>query len=439
VSNMGRSSILYSLIFLYLFALLLRLLGVDWGGVNLDESPGGAAKVLTGELTDAIGFYPPLLNYLIACAYLLYYCVGRMIGWWASSSEFRAAYFADKMQFFVVGRVVIAVFSATAAPLTFLLAIEQGIKRHIALVLAAIVALLPASIYWAHIAKVDSALGPAFLFVILTGFRFYCEPNRPTRQIALGVAIAIALSFKHSAVFFVVPSLLILFLASLFGQQNRVYFVIRAWVLVALATVLVWIPLNIGILLNPRPFLDAQVLQSQISLRKSGLGESIAAWFATMTSNQAGVPLLVLMAWACIPITYLIGWRKSEAKFRILTMWASTLIALIIIIKLTGVRETPTPRTEVSRRESVGRKPSRRRSQTPRSGSGRVDTEPIRTLSRDRRPCSGRQLGKSLASQRSNELRSCGRRCIRRRNGYCVRSSEAFRLREDRTLCPHRI
>src|SRR5208283_409788 len=99
-------------LFLYLFALLLRLLIVDGVGVQFDENPGAAAKVLTGVLTDNIQFYPPLLNYLTAAAYLLYYCIGRMIGWWASSSEFRAAYFADKMQFIVIGRVVVAAFSA---------------------------------------------------------------------------------------------------------------------------------------------------------------------------------------------------------------------------------------------------------------------------------------------------------------------------------------
>jgi hypothetical protein len=70
----------------------------------------------------------------------------------------------------------------------------------------------------------------------------------------------------------------------------------------ALFSVLVWIPLNIGILLNICGFIDAQLAQSQISLRKAVLGESLTAWLATMTSKNAGVPLFVLVAWICIPL-----------------------------------------------------------------------------------------------------------------------------------------
>jgi hypothetical protein len=339
IINVSRSSNIYLLLILYLAALFLRLLGLDWGGVNPDEHPGTAAKVLEGELTSYLQFYPPLLDYLTAIAFAFYYGIGRIAGWWASVTEYRTAYFENTTQFYLIGRVVIAALSSTVAPIAFLLALEQGIQRRVALASSAIIALLPASIFWAHIAKSDSALGPAFLLVFLTTFRLYKEQCLVSRQIALASAIAIALSFKHSAIFFVMPTLLILFSASMFAQ-NPFSFVIRTWVTIALATVLIWIPLNIGVLLNIRGFIDAQIVQSQIAMRKSNLGDSVAAWFTTMTSEQAGVPLLVLTVWGCVPILCLVWLRKPEVRFRILTMWASTLIAMVIIVKLAGIRET---------------------------------------------------------------------------------------------------
>ncbi len=334
-----RSSIIYSLLILYSAAFILRLPGLDWGWVDPDEHPSFAAKVLTGELTSSEQYYPPLLNYLIALAYAFYYAIGRVVGWWASTAEFRAAYFEDQTQFYVLGRIVVAALSSAAAPLTFLLALEQGIRRRVALMLSAIMALMPASIFWAHIAKSDSALGPAFLLVFLTAFRLHEEPNRVARQIALASAIAIALSFKQSAVFLLTPALLILFIATMFSRNPNPV-VIRAWVSIALATVLVWIPLNVGILLNIGGFIDAQVVLSQMSLRNSSLGESAAAWFAVITSEDAGVPLLVLLIWVCIPIICLFALRKARLRFRLLTMWASAMIAMVMIVGIAGSRQT---------------------------------------------------------------------------------------------------
>ena len=119
-----------------------------------------------------------------------------MLGWWASTAEFRAAYFEDRMQFVLVGRVVVVALSAVAAPITFLLAVEQGVRLRIAFLLGGIVALLPASVYWPDIAKSDSALGPAFLFVLLAGFCFCVNPGRLSRRIALALSIAVAVSFS---------------------------------------------------------------------------------------------------------------------------------------------------------------------------------------------------------------------------------------------------
>ena len=101
-------------------------------------------------------------------------------------------------------------------------------RLRIALLLSAIMVFMPAGVFWSEIAKSDNALGPSFLLVLLTAFRLYEDPYRTDRQIALGSAIAIAISFKQSAIFFLAPMVFILFAAEMFSQQKK-QVVIRAW------------------------------------------------------------------------------------------------------------------------------------------------------------------------------------------------------------------
>ena len=210
-----RLPIVAILALLFLFALALRLIGIDWGGAHDDENPAAAAKVLTGQLTNDQQYYPPLFTYLTAAAYAVLYAAGRVIGWWGSSAEFREVYFVDKTPFLIVGRAVTATLSATAAPLAALLALDHHVRKRDALIVGALVALLPGAIYWAHIAKSDSALGPAYLLILLTGFRLLDRIGSRGRALALGAALAIAVSFKQSAIFFIVPIAVILAAAAL--------------------------------------------------------------------------------------------------------------------------------------------------------------------------------------------------------------------------------
>lgn len=48
---------------LFLAALLIRLSGILWGGVNPDEAFGAAVKVLAGQIVPDTHYYPPLLYY----------------------------------------------------------------------------------------------------------------------------------------------------------------------------------------------------------------------------------------------------------------------------------------------------------------------------------------------------------------------------------------
>jgi hypothetical protein len=336
--DIRRSWIVYSVLVLYVAALAIRVPTLNWGGTSPDEYPAAAAKVLLGELSPTQQYYPPFLNYLTAVAFAVYYALGRALHWWNSASAFRGAYFSDVTQFYVLARLVVAALSATVAPLTFLLAIEQGIRLRTGLLIAAIAALLPASLFWSEIAKSDSALGPAFLLLSLTLFRFYEGPNSRGRQVAVAAAVAIAVSFKQSALFFMAPVVLIVFAATLLSSTAKAA-VTRAWLTMAFGALLIWLPLNVGILLNLRGFIDAQIVQSQMSIRETALVDGMAAWFATATSEGGGVPVWILLLWFCVPVACLTLLRNLRAQFRLLTMWTSTLFAVATIIVLAGTRQ----------------------------------------------------------------------------------------------------
>ena len=337
-----RLPIVAILALLFLFALALRLIGIDWGGAHDDENPAAAAKVLTGQLTTDQQYYPPLFTYLTAAAYVVLYAAGRVVGWWSSSAEFREAYFVDKTPFLVVARAVTAMLSATAAPLAAVLALDHHVRKRDAVIVGALVALLPGAIYWAHIAKSDSALGPAYLLILLTGFRLLDRIGSPGRALALGAALALAISFKQSAVFFIVPIAVILAAAALWGSQRQpLKAVVQALAITVVTAIALWIPMNIGIVLNPQGFIDAQVVQSQMSVRSAGPAIAAQEWFKSVTHTVSGIPAVVLILWALTVGTALVSIKTPAIRFRIVTMTTATVIGMVIIAAIAGTRQLP--------------------------------------------------------------------------------------------------
>jgi 4-amino-4-deoxy-L-arabinose transferase-like glycosyltransferase len=327
---------------LFLLALALRTTGIDWGGTHDDENPAAAAKVLTGQLTADQQYYPPLLNYLTAIGYALLYALGRAVGWWDSSAAFRDAYFVDKTPFLIVSRLVVATISATAAPLAALLALDHHLRRRDAIIVGVLVALMPGAIYWAHVAKSDSGLGPAYLLIVLTGFRLLSHIESRPRAIALGAALALAVSFKQSAIFFILPFALILAAAALWGSQRRpLTSVLRALSFTVVTAIALWIPLNIGIVLSPQGFIDAQVVQSQMSVRSAGAVVTAQEWFKSVTHAVSGLPAVALILWPLLVGAALVSIQTSVVRFRVTAMASATVIGMIIIATIAGTRQLP--------------------------------------------------------------------------------------------------
>lgn len=321
---------------LFAVALTIRLVGIDWHGTHPDENIGAAAKVLTGRLSVS-SYYPPLLDYLTAVAFAALYALGRLLSWWGSTAEFRDAYLVDPTPFHVTARAVVATLSAAAAPLALWLVSSAGLRAGSAFLVGLLVAIVPGSVFWAHIAKQDGLLAPAFLFLAIAGFRFVDTPRSGRSGLVLALALALAVSVKHSAIFFAIPFLAILLSRSV----SRDRYALAAWAKMFALALVLWAPLNIGILLDSATFLNAQRVQSQMSVRQADFTTTATTFIASMTDGDAGLPLALVGMWLLHPVMLLRFPTALGPAFRdrLLVLFATTLSAIVIVASITGARQ----------------------------------------------------------------------------------------------------
>lgn len=333
-------AILPVLVGLFAFAWTLRLIGVDWHGVHPDEGTGISARMLTGQLTGYPLYYPPLLNYLVAIAYVGLYALGRLLGWWQSAGDFRDLYFTDRTMFFLVARAVAAACSACGPPLLFLVARALGAGRGWALAGGLAAALIPGEIFWSHIEKSDVALASAYLFAALAVFRLLDRPERLGRRLLLGFALALAVSFKQSAIFFLAPFVAMAATESLRDAPRRAA-MLAGWAVAVVAAAIAWAPLNLGILLDFDGFLAAQKVQTQMSVRHAGLGTTLAAGWGAMRSGEGGMsPVLLLLSPVGIVGAYLLAPDRTAAR-RYAMLAVATFVGLAVIAAIARDRQPP--------------------------------------------------------------------------------------------------
>ena len=336
VRTLGRPAVLLP-IGLFAFALLLRLIGVDWHGQHPDEDISGPARVLAGDLHLHSFYYPPLLTYLVAIGDVVLFALGLLLGWWHSTAELRAAYFNDSTPFFVTARVVVAICSAIAAPIAWALARQIRLPRTAALLAGLAAILSPGAIYFAHIAKSDSGLAPAYLLALLCALRMIERPSSLSRPIQLGIAVGLAVSFKQSALFFLVPAFAFLVPWSLYESSERPV-LIRSWAVAIAASSITAALLNIAILADPTPFLAAQAVQSQMSFRPASLQETMKTSYMQLVGPNVGLPVVALIV---APTLWMLGIVRGHSSVRLLlvVMGIGCAGASIIICSVGGSRQ----------------------------------------------------------------------------------------------------
>lgn len=322
------------LFLLFALALALRLIGLDYGYFHGDERVNEAAKVLTGQLVPDQHFYPPLLNYITAVLYGALYVVGRGLGLWADSAAFRAQYFEDPTIFFLAGRVLTGAFGALMAPLFYRVARVLLLRRDEAVLVALFAAFFPISVYLSYIYKGDIPLATATVLAVLFLIRKWQSPELKRMDFGLGLALTLALSFKHSFVFLMVP----LFFGYLAIFLPVIGFAgVSASIGRLLLTILVlWPVCNIGIVMDFENFLNFQRIQAVMSITEGAtLLDSLTLLWQRALHWQSGLGLLMPFAFLAFP---LVAWRGRNLPVMMM-IWGALLAGMVLVAFLVKMRQ----------------------------------------------------------------------------------------------------
>lgn len=322
---------------LFVAAFAVRFFAADYGYFHGDERINEAAKVLAGQLVPGQHFYPPFINYLNAVALGLLFVVGKFAGWWAGTGDFRAQYFTDPTVFYVTARMVTALTGALLAPLFYGVARAVGVTRPLALAVGAVAVVFPLGVFMAHIAKGDTGLATALVAVFwvmlcrLQGGRGW--------DWSLGLAVVLALSFKHSAVFVLAPLALgvIVLLAVAEGVKTALVSFGRAMAVI----LLLWPVLNIGILLDLRNFLDYQKIQAVMSLQSGGQGAEAGLLVLLWRGMELIFGMNPVLTAVALLTPLLLAWPGGVLQRRVAlgVIWVSLMIGTVLVAVMAGPRQ----------------------------------------------------------------------------------------------------
>lgn len=322
----------YVLIALFLLGYVLRIIGVDWGMRHGDERVNHAAKVLAGEFFPEQFYYPPLNNYLTAVVYAGMFVVGRLAGIFHSLQDFKAAYFENLDAFYFAARFHTAFWGALTAPLGALIARRFDISWRGAYLVGLLLALLPPSVWWSHVAKPQMGMVTGCLLLGLAILVFLDHLESRWAAVGVGAAAALATAFKQNAIFLAVP--LLAATAVLAYRRNRDLraTAISGGIAVAAGAVAFFI-LAIGVFLDLQNFLDHQLIQTQMSNRELTLQAFFTASVGMVMSFTGGATPLLFLGFLALPFI--------DRDDRIIAFWVCTLLGFLWVASMVGDRTIP--------------------------------------------------------------------------------------------------
>ncbi len=221
------------------FALLVRIFALGWDlpyTQSHDEyhTVGTALNLLTPDGTEMLlrepdvnpvadGFferigyfklnvwtgYPPLITYVQAFVYKVYYRFGRVLGWFRSINEITT------VQIFLLGRFIIALFGTATVLLVYLIATRMYSKR-VGLIAALFLAFSFLHISYSRVIKPDMIMVFFGCLSFLFAYLIY-ERGRITDYLLAALFLAFSVATKYTTVFLLLPILL----AHLLGSLNR--------------------------------------------------------------------------------------------------------------------------------------------------------------------------------------------------------------------------
>ena len=302
---------------LFLFALLLRVIGLDWGLPNAgrwgsyhpDESVHQmvgaiALHILGGDWNPHFFNYPSLCIYATTVIYWIMAALGLTTV--AAPSAYPWALFRDII---FAGRLLSVVCGATTAVCVWGMAREAGMRRG-ALFAGALAALCPGLVQHSHFATVDV---PATFLVAACAWATMRAAHRPASTrgwIGAAILAGLAAGAKYNAGLIVLAPLVALLVArGDGGSEKPASWLLPATPFVALLAFLVTTPYA---LLAPSEFWGNAATQSGFGYEllvhpREGSGEIFTdtglGWWVHLTFNLPFVltwPLLVAGLWGAV-------------------------------------------------------------------------------------------------------------------------------------------
>ena len=301
-------------------------------------------------------FYPPLLHYLNAVAIGVLFVGGRLLGAYTSAGDFQRAYFEQPGPFLFAMRSMTVLCSAAAAPLGAMVAARLGVRPRLAAVVGLLMAAMPLGVWLAHFAKNDPGLASATLLVAYAMLRKLDLPERWSSDLLFGAACAVAVSFKQSAVFILLPLTAGMIAHLLWLDRHRLSRVAGSAGVALLAAGVAWAVLNVGVLLDWREFKAYQNLLRLMWGGDEGGGSGLpAVWKVTLLlgATTAGATLPGLVLGLASPALVRGGVREEgarvggvrdegiQARWRVGWLWGAMLISTLCIVAISGERMVP--------------------------------------------------------------------------------------------------
>lgn len=315
----------------------LRVVGVDVGYLFGDERINDAARAMTGQLIPGQHFYPPLLNYINAAAFAVLYAGGRVLDVWPDTAAFRAQYFSDPLPFYVTARVVVAGLAALTAPAFYLVARSLRIDGWYAVGAGLLGLMYPLGVYQSHIAKSDVALASFAVLTLLALIRRHQPQSGGREDIVLAVAATIAISFKHSFVFLLLPLVIVHIIAlwrSRSGTETG-----KSLLRAVLTAGLLWPILNIGTVLDFQEFLAYQRIQGLMSHSDGSFLEAVRL-FGTLAAGQvSGITITGALLALTFPIYLLSGLCQLPQRGLLAGIWVAIALSVVAELVIVGVRQ----------------------------------------------------------------------------------------------------
>lgn len=145
-----------------------------------------------------------------------------------------------------------------AAPLATLIARQLSLTWKSSLFVGVLVLVLPFDVLESHAAKSDAAAATAIMLLAWSILRKVDDPDAMRLDAQTGLAVALALGSKQTALFLAI-SLVAGLIAILRWQRFLSWArIVSALMVMAAAATLAWIPMNIGIILDFKSFLEYQ-------------------------------------------------------------------------------------------------------------------------------------------------------------------------------------